>query len=47
MVNVRETWEMLQPNSLTSGMRNTLQAYPAPKRHLHAYASDCDPPTID
>ena len=31
MVNVRETWEMLQPNSLTSGMRNTLQAYPAPK----------------
>ena len=28
---VRETCEMLQPNSLTNGMRKTLQAYPAPK----------------
>ena len=29
-VKVNETCAMLQPNSLTSGMRNTLQAYAAP-----------------
>ena len=31
MVNVRVTWEMLQPNCFKANIRNTLQEYAAPK----------------